>query len=196
MSSNTHNEQEELNKKAEENAQEDVRAEDQAEHNEAFVPEESLEHNETGEIEKLNAALAEQKDKYIRLLAEFDNYKRRTAKENMEIRQTAGKDIVTSLLEVLDDVDRAETQLEKTDDINQIKEGIDLIFSKLRKSLASKGLKEMESIHTEFDPEKHEAITQIPAPTEDLQGKVLDQVKKGYYLNDKLIRHAQVVVGQ
>lgn len=153
--------------------------------------------NETvSPIEKLEADLAEQKDKYVRLLAEFDNFKRRTAKENMEIRQTAGKDIVSSLLDVLDDADRAENQLSKDDNLERIKEGIELVFNKLRKSLIAKGLKEMESIHTDFDPELHEAITQIPAPTEDLQGKVLDQVKKGYYLNDKLIRHAQVVVGQ
>jgi len=184
MSQNANIDQEDWDQQAEENAKE------------AFAPEESLEGNAGSETEKLNAALAEQKDKYVRLLAEFDNYKRRTAKENSEIRQTAGKDIVTSLLDVLDDVDRAESQLEKSDDLNQIKEGIELVFNKFRKTLTAKGLQEMESIHTEFDPEKHEAITQIPAPTEELQGKVLDQVKKGYYLNDKLIRHAQVVVGQ
>lgn len=191
MSKNTHKDQEHIKNKAEENAQEDWNAEE----NEAFAPEESLEPNDDDASEKLNAALAEQKDKYIRLLAEFDNYKRRTAKENTEIRQTAGKDIVTSLLDVLDDVDRAESQLDKSEDAN-LKEGITLVFNKLKKTLAAKGLKEMESIHAEFDPELHEAITQIPAPTAELQGKVLDQIKKGYYLNDKLIRHAQVVVGQ
>lgn len=189
MSKNTHTEDEELNKKAEENAQEDLQAED----NEAFAAEESLGGTE---VESLNAALSEQKDKYIRLMAEFENYKRRKASEIQDINKTAGKEIVVALLDVLDDMDRAEIQLEKSDDINQIKEGISLVFNKLRKTLTSKGLKEMESIHTEFDTEKHEAITQIPAPTEELQGKVLDQVKKGYYLNDKLIRHAQVVIGQ
>ncbi len=192
MSKDMHTENEDLNKKTEENAQEDLNAEN----GEALAPEEALAQNEGNEDDTLHAALAEQKDKYIRLLAEFDNYKRRTAKENAEIRQTAGKDIVTSLLDVLDDMDRAESQLEKSDDIAQIKEGIALVFNKLKKTLVAKGLTEMESIHTAFDPEKHEAVTQIPAPSEDLQGKVLDQIRKGYYLNDKLIRHAQVVVGQ
>jgi len=148
------------------------------------------------EIEKLNAQLAEQKDKYLRLLAEFDNFKRRTAKESLEIRQTAARDVITALLDVLDDCDRAEKQLQKTDDVAQIKEGIQLVFDKLRKTMQAKGLKAMESINTPFDVEKHEAITEITAPNETLKGKVLDEVQKGYYLNDKLIRFAKVVVGK
>ncbi len=192
MSKHTHKDEEELKNKAEENAQEDL----QNEGNEAFAPEESLEQDREEEGNKLEAALAEQKDKYIRLMAEFENYKRRKASEIQDINKTAGREVIVALLDVLDDVDRAEIQVGKTDNIDQIKEGIELVFNKFRKTLFSKGLKEMESIHTEFDPEKHEAITQIPSPSEDLQGKVLDQVKKGYYLNDKLIRHAQVVVGQ
>ncbi len=151
---------------------------------------------EEGEIEKLNEQLAEQKDKYLRLLAEFDNFRRRTAKENLEIRQTAGRDVITSLLDVLDDSERAERQIQKTDDVAQIREGVTLVFDKLRKTLQSKGLKAMESINTAFDVEKHEAITEIPAPTDKLKGKVLDEVQKGYYLNDKLIRFAKVVVGK
>lgn len=193
MSKHTHKENEEFNNQAEETERGDVNQAGVHANEEAFAPEEALEGDAT---DKMSTALAEQKDKYIRLLAEFDNYKRRTAKENTEIRQTAGKDIVTALLDVLDDMERAEAQLQKSDNIEQIKEGIELIFNKFKKTLAAKGLKEMESIHTAFDPEVHEAITQIPAPTGDLQGKVLDQIKKGYYLNDKLIRHAQVVVGQ
>jgi molecular chaperone GrpE len=152
--------------------------------------------DEEGEIEKLQGELAEQKDKYLRLMAEFDNFRRRTAKENLEMRQTAGRDVITSLLDVLDDTDRAEKQLQKTGDIAQIKEGVQLVFDKLRKTLQSKGLKPMESINTPFDVEKHEAITEIPAPDEKLKGKVVDDVQKGYYLNDKIIRFAKVVVGK
>ena len=148
------------------------------------------------EGEKLQDELKEQKDKYLRLYAEFDNYRRRTAKENIELRQTAGKEIIASLLDVLDDCDRAEKQMPQANDIDQLKEGVQLIFNKLRSTLQSKGLKAMESINTEFDPEKHEAITEIPAPSKSLKGKVIDEVQKGYYLNDKIIRFAKVVVGK
>ena len=147
-------------------------------------------------IEKIQAQLNDQKDKYLRLFAEFDNFKRRTAKERIELMQTASKDVVVSMLEVLDDCDRAEKQLETSEDIAQIKEGIQLVFAKLRSTMASKGFKAMESIHTSFDVEKHEAITEIPAPTEDLIDKVVDEVIKGYYLNNKIIRFAKVVVGK
>jgi molecular chaperone GrpE len=148
------------------------------------------------ESEKLQAELQEQKDKYLRLMAEFENFKRRTSKERLELIQTAGKDVIVSLLDVLDDVDRAEKQLQTNDDIAVQKEGIQLVFNKIRSSLQAKGVKAMESVHTEFDVEKHEAITEIPAPTEALKGKVIDEVQKGYYLNDKLIRFAKVVVGK
>ena len=110
--------------------------------------------------------------------------------------QTASKDVVVSMLEVLDDCDRAEKQLETSEDVAKIKEGIQLVFAKLRSTMASKGVKAMESIHTSFDVEKHEAITEIPAPTEDLIDKVVDEVIKGYYLNNKIIRFAKVVVGK
>lgn len=145
--------------------------------------------------EKIQAELEEQKDKYLRLFAEFDNYKRRTAKERVELFQTAGKDVIVSLLEVLDDCDRAEKQMQKNDDVSIIKEGITLVFSKLRNTLNSKGLKAMQSINTEFDVEKHEAITEIET-NESMKGKVVDEVEKGYYLNDKIIRFAKVVVGK
>jgi molecular chaperone GrpE len=151
---------------------------------------------EEGEIDKLKGQIDEQKDKYLRLLAEFDNFRRRTAKENLEVRQTAGREVITSLLDVLDDCDRAEKQVQKTDDVAQIRQGVQLVFDKLRKTLQAKGLKPMESIGTPFDVEVHEAITEIPAPNDKLKGKVLDEVQKGYYLNDKLIRFAKVVVGK
>jgi molecular chaperone GrpE len=147
-------------------------------------------------VEKLQAELQEQKDKYLRLFAEFDNYRRRTAKENIELRQTAGKEIIISLLDVLDDCDRAEKQMENDTDIQHVKEGALLIFNKLRKVLQGKGLKEMKSIHKEFDVEKHEAITEIPVENQKQKGKVVDEIEKGYYLNDKLIRFAKVLVGK
>jgi len=147
-------------------------------------------------ITKLEAELQEQKDKYLRLMAEFDNYRRRTSKERLELIQTAGKDVIVSMLDLLDDCDRAEKQLQSSDDISVQKEGIQLVFNKLRSTMQSKGVKVMESIHEDFDVEKHEAITEIPAPTEDLKGKVIDDVIKGYYLNDKIIRFAKVVVGK
>jgi molecular chaperone GrpE len=147
-------------------------------------------------VEKLQSELNEQKDKYIRLFAEFDNFKRRNAKERMELIQTAGKDVISSLLDVLDDCDRAEKQMQTSEDLQQIKEGIQLVFGKLRNTLQARGLKSMESIETDFDVEKHEAITEIPAPQPNLVDKVVDEVQKGYYLNDKIIRFAKVVVGK
>jgi molecular chaperone GrpE len=151
---------------------------------------------EENEVEKIQAELQEQKDKYLRLMAEFDNFRRRTAKERLELIQTAGKDVIVSLLEVLDDCDRAEKQLQDSEDIAIQKEGIQLVFNKLRTTLLNRGLKAMESIHADFDVEKHEAITEIPAPTEALKGKVIDEVTKGYLLNNKIIRFAKVVVGK
>ncbi|MCY7422571.1 MAG: nucleotide exchange factor GrpE [Chitinophagaceae bacterium] len=154
------------------------------------------EENADNETQKLKAELQEQKDKYLRLFAEFDNAKRRTAKERLELMQTAGKEIIVSLLDALDDSERAEKQLQTTDDVQQIKEGLSIVFNKLRNILQSKGLKSMESIGQDFDVEKHDAITEIPAPNPALVGKVVDEVTKGYYLNDKIIRHAKVIVGK
>ena len=151
---------------------------------------------EISETEKLQSELTEQKDKYLRLMAEFENYKRRTSKERLELIQTASKDVLVSLLDVLDDVDRAEKQFATNDDLNSQKEGIKLVFNKIKSTLFAKGIKPMESLQQEFDVEKHEAITEIPAPTADLKDKVLDEVQKGYYLNDKIIRFAKVVVGK
>lgn len=150
---------------------------------------------EESELEKTRAGLEEMRDKYLRLAAEFDNFKRRTAKERVELLQTAGKDVISSLLEVLDDCDRAQSQLEKSDD-TALREGVMLVFNKLRGSLQGRGLKTMEVRGMDFNPDLHEAVTEIPAPTEDLKGKVVDELVKGYYLNDKIIRFAKVVVGK
>ena len=148
------------------------------------------------EVEKLRDELQAQKEKYLRLFAEFDNYRKRSARENVEIRQTAGKEIIVSLLDVLDDCDRAEKQMQETENVKDLKEGVQLVFNKLRTVLAAKGVKPMESLGKDFDVEKHEAIAEIPAPSKDLKGKVVDEVIKGYYLNDKIIRFAKVIVGK
>jgi molecular chaperone GrpE len=145
--------------------------------------------------EKLQQENSVLNDKYLRLFAEFDNYKRRTQKERVELLQTAGKDVVVSLLPVLDDFERALKATENATEVNAIREGVMLVQSKLKGILSQKGLKEMESIHTAFDTDIHEAITKIPAPTDDLKGKVVDELEKGYTLNDKVIRFAKVVVG-
>jgi len=145
--------------------------------------------------EKLKLENAALNDKYLRLFAEFDNFKRRTQKERVELLQTAGKDVIISMLPVLDDFDRANKATENATDINAIREGVQLVHSKLKGILVQKGLKEMESINTAFDTDLHEAITKIPAPTDDLKGKVIDELEKGYTLNDKVIRFAKVVVG-
>ncbi len=151
---------------------------------------------EESALEKVKEELQEAKDKYLRLAAEFDNFKRRNAKERIELIQTAGRDVITDLLEILDDCDRAQKQLEISDDSQQTKEGITLIFNKLKNQLQAKGLKPMKAIGEDFNADLHDAVAEIPAASEELKGKIVDEVVKGYYLNDKIIRHAKVVVGK
>lgn len=141
--------------------------------------------------------LALMKDKYVRLNAEFDNYRKRTAKERVELISTASKDVLKDLLDVLDDAERTDTLL-KNDEVEMkaLKEGVQLVFNKLRKTLEQKGLQAFESKGEVFDVELHEALTEIPAPKKKLRGKVVDEIQKGYNLNGKLIRHAKVVVGK
>lgn len=178
------------NEHMEENLSQEINMDDSGEMG-AALPE-----SNDGEAGKLKAELDEMKDKHIRLMAEFDNFRRRMAKERIELTQTAGKEIVQSLLVVMDDVERAEKQIAATDDVTSIKEGIALVFNKLKTTMLQKGLKAMEAKNEEFNPDLHEAITEIPAPNEAMVGKVIDVVEQGYYLNDKLIRHAKVVVGK
>ena len=154
-----------------------------------------LNEQEISEEEKLKADLAEANNKYLRLYAEFDNYKRRTVKERIELQQTAGKDVIVDLLPVLDDLDRAMKVMETATDVAAVKEGVVLIQNKIKNILSQKGLKEMEAKGLPFDADLHDGITNIPAPTDDLKGKVLDELEKGYYLNDKVIRFAKVVIG-
>ena len=148
------------------------------------------------EIEKLKAELEEQKDKYLRLYAEFDNFRRRNAKERLELIQTAGKEVIVSMLEVLDDCDRAERQMMSSDNLEQIRQGNQLVFNKLRNTLQARGLREMKSTGERFDADLHEAITEVPVQDPAQAGTVIDEVEKGYSLNDKIIRFAKVVVGK
>ena len=145
--------------------------------------------------DKLKAEAAEWNNKYLRLYAEFYNFKRRTSKERLELLQIAGKDVISDLLTVLDDFERAQKSIETASDILAVKEGVTLVQNKLKSILTQKGLKEMESIGKEFDADLHEGITSIPAPSPDLKGKILDELEKGYLLNDKVIRFAKVIIG-
>lgn len=157
------------------------------------VREESAENNE---LEQAVQEAADWKDKYLRLHAEFDNFRKRNSKERIELIQTAGSDVIREMLTVLDDFDRAISANESNEDINAVKEGFELIQKKMMNQLKSKGLKPMDAIGKEFNTDWHEAITQIPAPSKKMRGKVVDVVEKGYLLNDRVIRYAKVVVGQ
>jgi len=152
--------------------------------------------SEETEMEKLKTELDEASDKYLRKVAEFENFKRRSAKDRMELIQTAGREVITDLLDVLDDCDRAQKQLENSDSNDTMKEGILLVFNKLRNTLQVRGVRAMETLNQEFNPDLHDAISEITAPTEEQKGKIVDEVMKGYYLNDKIIRHAKVIVGK
>ncbi len=146
--------------------------------------------------EQLKEELAKEKDKFLRLFAEFENYKKRTTKERIELFKTAGQDVIVSMLPVLDDFDRALLEISKSEDKEMLK-GVELISGKFRSALKNKGLEDVEVNQGDaFDAEIHEAITQIPAPTNDMKGKVVDIIEKGYKLGDKIIRHPKVVVGQ
>lgn len=144
---------------------------------------------------ELEAKVNELNDKYLRLYSEFDNYRKRTTKERIELSKTAGEDIFKSILPVIDDLERALKSGKDAADAKSIQEGINLIYNKFKNTLTQKGLEPMETIGKDFDPELHEAITNIPAPSEDMKGKVVDEVEKGYMLNGKIIRFAKVIVG-
>jgi molecular chaperone GrpE len=146
------------------------------------------------EIEVLKLENAELKDKALRAVAELDNYRKRTKREMEELIGTASEGLMKSLLPVLDDIDRAQANLEQTNDLEALREGFALIMGKLRKTLEQRGLQAMNAIHTPFDPEQHEAIARVPAPDAEMHGKVMDEVEKGYLMNGKIIRYARVVV--
>ena len=148
------------------------------------------------QTEKMSEELSEWRDKYVRLSAEFDNYRKRTLKEKMELVSTASEDVIKSLLPVLDDLDRALQAMNSATDVAAVREGVVLISNKLCEILRGKGLVEIDAMQKEFDTDFHEAITKIPAPDDNLKGHVVDVVQKGYMLKDKVIRHSKVVVGE
>jgi molecular chaperone GrpE len=140
--------------------------------------------------------LADLQDRYLRLSAEYDNFRKRTLKEKIELQKSANENLLQALLPVADDFDRAMQSVDEAKDIQAIKEGMTLILGKFIGFLNQQGVKEIEAVHKEFDTDLHEAITKIPAPTKKLKGKVVDVVQKGYYLNDKVLRFSKVVIGE
>ena len=148
------------------------------------------------EIEELKAQVEEQKDRYLRLSAEFDNYRKRTLKERSDMLKTVNGDTLSGMLPVLDDLERAMQSMEKATDVAAVREGVVLIYSKLQEFLKNKGVVEIDAMNQVFDTDLHEAITKIPAPSEDLKGKVVDVIQKGYKIDTKVIRYAKVVVGE
>ena len=157
--------------------------------------EEQGQGNEADPIAHLEAKLAEANDKYLRLYSEFDNYKKRTMKERIELIKSAGEDVFKLVLPLLDDMERAVKANETAADIKAVNEGVKLVQQKFITSLTSRGLEEMKAAGEEFNPDLHEAITNIPAPSEDMKGKVVEVMEKGYLLNGKVIRFAKVIVG-
>lgn len=187
------------NKKADKKSEETVVEEPQVKNEETVEEQEEQNEEPQEELsaeEKLQAEVAESKDKYLRLYSEFENFRRRTSKEKLELTSTANANLIKDLLPVLDDFERADKSMTEDADIKSVKEGLDLIFNKFKGILEQKGVKKIEADKgSEFDVEYHEAITQIPAPEEELKGKIVDVVEKGYQLNDKVIRFAKVVTG-
>ncbi len=199
MSTNNHNEEEIKQGQAEqpsgeqtettsENKQEPNKKEDEQE----LAGEAELQK----ELETATKTIEEQKDKYLRLSAEFDNYRKRTMKEKAELIKNGGEKTISAILPILDDMERALQNAAKTEDLDAIRQGIELISQKFHKVLEQEGLQKMEPIGEAFDTDYHEAVALVPAPNEEQKGKVLDCVQTGYKLNDKVIRHAKVVVAQ
>ncbi|MDR1864862.1 MAG: nucleotide exchange factor GrpE [Bacteroidales bacterium] len=151
---------------------------------------------QTPETEILQGKLAETQDKYLRLSAEFDNFRKRTLREKMDLIQTAGESLIKDMLPVVDDFERGLEVIEKADDIASIKTGMSLIYNKLQDFLSAHGIQEVKAMQEPFDADRHEAVTNIPAPSEELKGKVVDVIQKGYVLHEKIIRYPKVVVGE
>jgi len=147
-------------------------------------------------IKELEAQIQALSDKHLRLQAEFDNFRKRTLKERMDLIKNAGEDTLKDLLPVIDDIDRAIANIDAAKDLQAVKDGINLIQLKFQDFMKSKGLAEIEALHVEFDTDLHEAITKIPAPEEELKGKIVDVIQKGYTLNEKVVRFAKVIIGE
>lgn len=199
MTTKNHHSQEENEVLKEQQAKASEQAEAQAQNaqhaeegSEELTPEQKLEK----ELEEAKKTIEEQKDKYLRLSAEFDNYRKRTMKEKAELIKNGGEKAISAILPILDDLERALQNMQKADDVKAMYEGIDLISQKFHKVLSQEGLQKMEPVGETFDTDYHEAIALVPAPDEAQKGKVLDCVQTGYKLNDKVIRHAKVVVAQ
>jgi molecular chaperone GrpE len=167
-----------------------------AENNQAEPNPESDSPGEENSLKIIESKLAEMNDKYLRLSAEFDNYRKRTMRERAELIKSAGEDILSNILPVLDNFERALTAIKSSNDPDAIKEGILLIYGKFKDFLSQRGIKEIDTLNKPFDSELHDAITKFPVSSKDQQGIVIDVVEKGYYLNDKIIRHSKVVVGE
>lgn len=199
MTTKNHHSQEENEVLKDQQAKASEQAEAQAQNaqhaeegSEELTPEQKLEK----ELEEAKKTIEEQKDKYLRLSAEFDNYRKRTMKEKTELIKNGGEKAISAILPILDDLERALQNMQKADNVQSMYEGLDLIFQKFHKVLAQEGLQKMEPVGETFDTDYHEAIALVPAPDEAQKGKVLDCVQTGYKLNDKVIRHAKVVVAQ
>ena len=178
---------------------ENAPAENAAQSEEPAEEKDSQEESPASDAEKLAAAqeeILQLKDKYLRSVAEFDNYRKRTLKEKTELILNGGEKVLVALLPILDDLERAQENMEKSSDLDTLKEGVNLIIDKLNKTLATQGLKQMETANEVFDTDFHEAVAMIPAPKEEDKNKIIDCIQKGYLLNEKVIRHAKVVVGQ
>ncbi|WP_452228911.1 MULTISPECIES: nucleotide exchange factor GrpE [unclassified Lacinutrix] len=161
------------------------------------VEQSTVETQELTVEEQLQAELKQEKDKFLRLFAEFENYKKRTSKERIELFKTASQDVMVSLLPVLDDFERALSHIEDDKEAEELRKGVNLIYQKLLSTLEHKGLAALSVRQGDvFNADHHEAITQIPAPTDDLKGKIIDVVEKGYKLGEKVIRFPKVVIGQ
>lgn len=179
-------------KSAEDKEKKKEKEEQEQKQEEAEAQQEEEKKEEKSDKEKL----AELQDKYLRLTAEYDNYRKRTLKEKMELTKSAGEDILKGLLPIMDDFERALQSIDEAGDIQAVKDGVHLIYNKFKDFLNQQGVKEIEAQDKDFDTDKHEAVSKVPAQNEELKGKVVDVVQKGYYLNDKVLRYAKVVVGE
>ena len=180
----------------EETVQEEENQQEETAQEEAPAAEQTVEEQLANMLEEAQQMVREEKDKYLRLSAEFDNYRKRTLKEKAELIKNGGEKTLTAILPVLDDFERALKNMETSEETKAMKEGVELIFNKFQKILGQEGLQKIETEGKEFDTDFHEAIALIPAPSEDLKGKILDCVQTGYMLNEKVIRHAKVAVAQ
>lgn len=181
---------------AEEKIEDKKEAKDNSKKKSGKKKKESKEEALEKELEDSRYKLSEINDRYMRLSAEFDNYRKRTLKEKADMLKTAGGDVLADVLPVVDDFERALQSMEKATDIDAVKQGVDLIYTKFKEFIKSKGIAEIEALHQDFDTDLHEALTKIPAPSEDLKGKVVDVIQKGYKIEDKIIRYAKVVIGE